>query len=123
MNGFGPLELGLLALALAMDAFSVAAAAAPAIRRRHGALRMALAFGAFQALMPLLGALAGRPLVELVRAWDHWVACPVIGAVAAVLTLLGARLGLAAGRRFGRAAEAAGGLVLLALGVRMLSFC
>jgi putative Mn2+ efflux pump MntP len=71
---FGPWELAVLAVALAVDAFSVAAASAPSCSKRWGALRLAGAFGFFQALMPVLGALAGCYLLEHVRAYDHWVA-------------------------------------------------
>lgn len=67
-------ELTVLAVALAVDAFSVAAAAAPSTSKRWGALRLAGAFGVFQAGMPLLGALAGVYLLRHVQAYDHWVA-------------------------------------------------
>lgn len=45
----------------------------------------------------------------------------VIGAVAAAMTLLGMRFGGALGARFGRWMELAGGLVLLAIGLKILS--
>lgn len=67
-------ELGVLAVALAVDAFSVAAAVAPACSARWGAIRLAGSFGAFQALMPFLGALAGRYILSYVHRYDHWVA-------------------------------------------------
>jgi len=70
----GYLEIALLAVALAADAFSVAAAAAPSAARKWGPLRMSVAFGIFQALMPLLGALAGAFLLHYVADYDHWVA-------------------------------------------------
>ena len=50
-----------------------------------------------------------------------WAAVPVIGVVAAALTYVGARIGRRAKRYLGRGAELLGGLVLLALGVKMLS--
>jgi putative Mn2+ efflux pump MntP len=37
-------------------------------------LRVCLAFGAAQALMPVLGWLGGRTLVDLISNYDHWVA-------------------------------------------------
>jgi putative Mn2+ efflux pump MntP len=64
-------ELAVLALALAVDAFSVAAAVAPGCSARWGAIRLAGAFGFFQALMPLLGALAGTYALAYVHRYDH----------------------------------------------------
>jgi len=193
-----PWALAVLAVALAIDAFSVAAATAPSCSRRWGPLRLAGAFGLFQALMPVLGALASAHLLKYVKDYDHWVAfglleiigikmlldalwlnrrgggeedggapaaargdpswgwsllglsiatsidafgagvaiqvqtagstrgaglatcAAAIGLTCAVLTYLGARLGHAAERWFGAKAEIAGGLVLMALGVKML---
>ena len=67
-------EIAALALALAIDAFSVAVSAAPNTPRKWGPLRMAASFGVFQAGMPLLGALVGAYLLTYVNAYDHWVA-------------------------------------------------
>ena len=49
-----------------------------------------------------------------------WVASPAIGVVAATLTYAGAGLGRTAKRHLGRKAEVLGGLVLIALGIKML---
>ena len=49
-----------------------------------------------------------------------WLACPVIGVTAAVLTYVGASLGMRAEQWLGRKAELLGGLVLIGLGVKML---
>jgi putative Mn2+ efflux pump MntP len=68
------IEVGLLAVALAMDAFSVAASAGPRCCPRVGAMRLSLAFGGFQAGMPVLGALVGSLFHAYVREYDHWVA-------------------------------------------------
>jgi len=35
---------------------------------------MAVFFGGFQALMPLVGWYLGRRIGPLVEAWDHWIA-------------------------------------------------
>ena len=37
-------------------------------------LRTALAFGFFQAVMPVLGWLAGRTIVDIISDYDHWIA-------------------------------------------------
>jgi len=49
-----------------------------------------------------------------------WLPCVVIGIVAAGMTLLGLKIGSRLGTRFGRRAEIAGGIVLVAIGVRIL---
>ncbi len=49
-----------------------------------------------------------------------WTASIVIGLVAATLSTLGMRFGSRLGPRWGRGAEAVGGVVLLAIGVRVL---
>ena len=180
-------EIIILAVALAMDAFSVSVSAGPRCCPRFGALRLAASFGGFQGFMPLLGALAGSFLYVYVSEFDHWVAfgllqlvgwkmvfdalrhwkdgafadegnsfdpsrglslivlsiatsidafgagmsmhmvganlwiaCPVIGLTAALLSYGGARLGLRAGHYLGRKAELLGGLVLIGLGIKML---
>jgi putative Mn2+ efflux pump MntP len=75
------IEIVLLALALAIDAFSVTTSAAPRAHREWGPVRMAASFGIFQALMPLLGALVGAYLLVYVRAYDHWIAFGVLSLV------------------------------------------
>jgi len=49
-----------------------------------------------------------------------WIVCAVIGVVAAALSALGIGLGNRCGTRCGRWAEAAGGCVLLSIGVKIL---
>jgi manganese efflux pump family protein len=65
-----------IALGLAMDAFAVSIASGAAYRDLHvrHALRMAAFFGGFQALMPLVGFLAGQAVREFVAAYAHWAA-------------------------------------------------
>jgi manganese efflux pump family protein len=181
----GFLSLAFVALALAMDAFAVAVAAGlsplPLTRRRL--FRLSFHFGLFQALMPLLGWLAGTAVYRYIAAFDHWVAfgllalvggrmvvgalgatddsrpagdatkgwqlvmlsvatsidalavglslammqspifvpALVIGIVAAALTAFGMRLGKRLGRGWGQGVEVAGGLVLIALGLKILA--
>lgn len=75
------LEIALLAFALAIDAFSVAASAAPRLPLNGGATRMAASFGLFQAAMPLLGAFAGTYLLTYVKTYDHWAAFGLLALV------------------------------------------
>lgn len=79
----------LTALGLAMDAFAVSLAtgiACPRMTHRQG-LRLALCFGGFQGLMPLLGALVGAAFSGLagaaIQAWDHWIALLLLGGIGA----------------------------------------
>lgn len=73
----------LLSLGLAMDATAVSAARGVAARRvaPHEVLRVALLFGGFQALMPLLGWLVGSQVGPLVQEFDHWIAFVLLGAI------------------------------------------
>jgi len=73
----------IIGLALAMDAFAVSIAAGAGYRQlkiRH-AIRMAVFFGGFQAMMPLVGWLAGMSFREEISACDHWVAFGILLAV------------------------------------------
>jgi putative Mn2+ efflux pump MntP len=73
----------LLSLGLAMDATAVSAArglAVSAVQPGH-VVRVALFFGGFQALMPLLGWLLGAQVGPFVSAWDHWIAFVLLGAI------------------------------------------
>lgn len=80
------LTLAALSVALAADAFAAAvcqgAAASP--RATAGrALKIGLAFGSAQALMPLIGWGAGLAAAPLVREIDHWVAFVLLAGVGA----------------------------------------
>jgi putative Mn2+ efflux pump MntP len=173
-------SLLLLALGLAMDAFAAAVAQGASVRPgAAGAARIGAAFGAAQAIMPILGWMFGLAFSSIIREIDHWialgvlsvlgvrmivqgfrgdddvpaqrlagwtllmaafatsvdaaaagvtlpllgapllVACATIGLTTAVLSYAGVWLGAAAGNRIGKAAEIAGGLVLVGLGVKI----
>jgi putative Mn2+ efflux pump MntP len=70
------LDLLLLAIALAMDCFTVSLMSGVILRRAVTAaiLRMALLFGLFQAAMPLAGWLATAHFSQYLEAVDHWIA-------------------------------------------------
>jgi putative Mn2+ efflux pump MntP len=64
-----------LALALAMDAFAVALTQGAKFRPSvAGGLAIALTFGVFQAVMPLVGWGIGAFALAYVEAVDHWIA-------------------------------------------------
>lgn len=169
----------LLALALAMDAFAVALTQGAKFRPRvAGGLAIAVTFGLFQAVMPLVGWAIGAFALAYVEAVDHWiafgllaflgvrmlgghvgeeeashaltgralllagvatsvdalaagitlptldvapmVAVALIGGVTAALSGAGVALGRVAGDRWGEWAERAGGVILIALGCKIL---
>jgi putative Mn2+ efflux pump MntP len=66
----------LLAVALGVDAFSVAIGIGAANHKKSWApvWRLSLAFGLFQFAMPVAGWLAGSTVVELIAGFDHWIA-------------------------------------------------
>lgn len=71
------LELFVLAVCLAMDAFSVSVCGSLALApesRMRGALRFGIWFGFFQFLMPLIGFLAAFQARGYIEAYDHWIA-------------------------------------------------
>jgi len=173
-----------LALALAMDAFAVALGTGAVLSRLTGRhlFRLGFHFGLFQALMPVIGWLAGLTIMQWVEAWDHWIAFSllaiiggrmiyeafsdeektddrdptkglslvllsiatsidalavgfslsvigvsiwmpalVIGLVAGALTIAGMLLGGHIGDRWGSRVEIFGGLVLIAIGIKILA--
>lgn len=72
------LSLFLLALALAADAFAVAVAVGQGVAARGNpwrtALAVGLAFGAAQAIAPLIGWSLGVLFASAIEAFDHWIA-------------------------------------------------
>ncbi|MEG2140383.1 MAG: manganese efflux pump MntP family protein [Bilophila sp.] len=70
------LELFALAVALAMDAFAVAVCTGCTLQRvtLGHFVRLSLAFGFFQFLMPIVGWYLGLSVRGLIEAWDHWIA-------------------------------------------------
>ena len=173
----------LLAVGLGVDAFSVAIGIGAANRQKSWApvLRLSIAFGLFQFVMPLAGWLAGSTVVEMIENYDHWIAfgllvlvggkmilqgfekesdeekadqtrgwpllllsiatsidalavgfsfsllktpilfpAAIIGVVCFIMTAVGMIFGKGLARIFGRKVEILGGLVLIAIGVKIL---
>lgn len=174
-----------LALSLSMDAFAVAVGlslAGKGLGRRQE-FRLSFHFGLFQFGMPILGWAAGKSILRLIEAYDHWVAAGLlvvvggkmiieavrgekietrtidptrgfslvllslatsidslaagmslaalgaplfypaatIGVVCFLITMTGARIGPVLGRIVGKWAEIAGGVVLIAIAVKILA--
>lgn len=72
----GLLSIVLIAIGLSMDAFAVAVCKGLKMRRiDYGkTLLIALFFGGFQALMPLIGWLLGVKFQRHIENFDHWIA-------------------------------------------------
>jgi putative Mn2+ efflux pump MntP len=73
----------LIALGLALDAFSVAIAIGVSIQkpRLDQGFLIAGFFGIFQATMPLAGWTAGVLLVDYITHFDHWIAFLLLGLI------------------------------------------
>jgi putative Mn2+ efflux pump MntP len=173
-----------IAIGLAMDAFAVSIAIGLSLKQvsLRQTARLSYHFGLFQALMPIIGWLAGRSVERWIGPIDHWIAfgllaviggrmiyaaltdeaeevekkdptkgaslvilsvatsidalavglslallgveiwypAVVIGLVAFGFTALGLHLGKRFGTLLGRRMEVVGGVVLIAIGVRIL---
>ena len=178
----GAFELFLLALGVAMDAFAASVCKGLAARRisLRRMITCGLWFGAFQALMPLLGYLLGVRFQSIIARIDHWIAfillgcigvnmlrealggdvaaldadfgakamlplavatsidalalgvtfaflcvsivpaCLLIGSVTFLTSALGAALGGGFGAKWKNRAEAAGGIILILIGLKIL---
>ena len=70
------LSVLLIAFGLSADCFAVALSGSIAMRTLSflQVFRASIAFGVFQALMPVLGWLVGRTIAELISDYDHWLA-------------------------------------------------
>ncbi len=70
------IELALIGVGLAMDAFAVSVCKGLAMRKvnKKQALVIGLFFGGFQALMPFIGWALGRQFESYIVSIDHWIA-------------------------------------------------
>lgn len=77
------LELLLISVGLAMDAFAVSVCKGLAMPRLSykKAVIIALFFGFFQAFMPFVGYHLGLSFSDKIEAIDHWVVCILLGAI------------------------------------------
>jgi len=73
----------LIAFGLAMDSFSVSITSGITIKhlRISNALKIAIFFGLFQAVMSLIGWLAGHNLIDFISGVDHWIAFGLLSLV------------------------------------------
>ena len=81
----GLVELFLIAVGLSMDAFAVAVCKGLGMSRlniRQAAI-IALFFGGFQALMPVIGWALGSQFARFVEPIDHWIAFALLAFIGA----------------------------------------
>jgi putative Mn2+ efflux pump MntP len=177
------LSILIIAIGLSADCFAVSLSASIAAKRFTFAnfFRFPLAFGIFQALMMVLGWLAGSAIIDLISAYDHWLAFALlvfiggkmiweslrkesdekrkkytgwltllalsvatsidalavglsfaflevdiivagvtIGITAFIITIIGQLIGNRVGVLVGKRAEIVGGLILIAIGIKIL---
>ena len=77
------LEISLIGVGLAMDAFAVSICKGLAMKKMsyQKAVIIALFFGGFQALMPALGQVLGTAFASKIAAIDHWIAFILLGLI------------------------------------------
>ena len=79
------LEIVLIALSLSMDAFAVSVTLGLSVEKPKIKEIMVpgLFFGFFQALMPVIGFLAGIYFANKIQKFDHWIAFVLLGIIGA----------------------------------------
>ena len=83
MNSLTIFELLVISIGVSMDAFAVAICKGLSMKKINikSMLIIALYFGVFQALMPLIGYLLGVQFQEGIRSIDHWIAFILLGVI------------------------------------------
>ena len=79
------IEIALIGVGLAMDAFAVSICKGLAMRRMNykKAIIITAFFGVFQALMPALGYVLGTTFANKIAAIDHWIAFILLALIGA----------------------------------------
>ena len=87
----GFIELILLSVGLAMDAFAVSIGNGLSMKKNEpkAALAIALSFGVFQALMPTLGYFLGSTFEAAISRFDHFIALIFLGFIGGKMILDG----------------------------------
>ncbi|MBR1970507.1 MAG: manganese efflux pump [Clostridia bacterium] len=79
----GFFEVFLIALSLAMDAFAVSVSNGIAVQsiRKRDCFKIALYFGVFQFIMPIIGYLLASGFEDIIKSFDHWIAFLLLCAI------------------------------------------
>ena len=109
-------EILVIAVGLAMDAFavSVAGGAGGRLNRPRPALRLAFHLGLFQFMMPVVGWYLGSRAVGMVGDLGGWIACALLAYIGIRMIRSGSRAGTADGSQ---SADPSKGWTLVALSV------
>ena len=72
-----------IAVALSMDAFAISIVTGSMYKQQpfKPAFLLAIFFGGFQALMPLIGFACASTLISYIEGYDHWVAALILSAI------------------------------------------
>ncbi|OGN96852.1 MAG: hypothetical protein A2Y89_01415 [Chloroflexi bacterium RBG_13_51_18] len=83
MSDTGFTSILIIAIGLSADCFAVALSSSIAVKRftLGRFLRFPLSFGIFQALMIVIGWLAGRTIIDLISNYDHWLAFGLLAVI------------------------------------------
>jgi len=79
-----------------MDAFAVSITSGLTIKslRINNALKIAIFFGLFQAIMPLIGWLAGLSFRDFISGVDHWIAFGLLSVIGCKMIYESSKMGL-----------------------------
>jgi putative Mn2+ efflux pump MntP len=88
------IEVIILAIALSMDAFAVSIGLGAKKNVPGLALKAGLFFGAFQALMPLIGYLGGKGALGWIESYTHWIAFGLLVLIGAKMIYEGVQEGI-----------------------------
>lgn len=85
------ISLFLIAIGLAMDAFAVSICDGIRINglKKWQGIVIALTFGLFQGLMPLIGYYLGSLFMSYIEAYDHWVAFGLLSIIGGLMIFEG----------------------------------
>jgi putative Mn2+ efflux pump MntP len=77
------LSIIIIGIGLAMDCFAVSISKGVCLKKfkLKKAFRMAMLFGLFQGLMPLIGYFAGFSFAKQISDYDHWIASILLGGI------------------------------------------
>ena len=85
-----------IAFGLAMDAFAVSITSGLTIKqlRINDALKIAIFFGLFQAIMPLIGWSAGLGFRDFISSIDHWIAFGLLSLIGCKMIYESSKMGI-----------------------------
>lgn len=108
------LTIIVIAVGLAMDAFAVAVVEGGTYKKLHliHAFRVAVLFGLFQAVMPVVGYFCGVGVSGFIEGYDHWAAFVLLSVIGIKMIYESSRI-----KEKGNEKSSSGVVMLLALSV------